>query len=131
MQNFKEVIMTITELMAIRNAIPADSKAGKIQTKYKIAKLLKETEADEIFYRSEFSKIIKEYAVKNEDGSISTDENGNIPLNPETKDEFCQKMKELEDTKVKTPTVSFTIDELDVFELSAADLIVLDSVITE
>ena len=123
--------MTITELMAIRNAIPADSKEGKIQTRYKIAKLLKETEADEIFYRSEFSKIIKEYAMKNEDGSVATDENGNIPLNPETKDEFAQKMKELEETKVKTPTVSFTIDELDVFELSAADLIVLDSVITE
>lgn len=121
--------MTIKELMGIRKVLPADSKGGSLQAKYKIAKFLKNTEADEQFFYSEMQKIIDECADKDENGKIKTDKDGNIPISKACTDTFSSRAKKLEETTVEDPKIYFTVDELEGFELSANDLLCIDSII--
>ena len=121
--------MNIKELLTIRQIVPADQKSGSIQTKYKMARFLKETESDLDFYQKEFRKIIDQCAEHKEDGSIATDENGGIPILNDMQETFYKESSELDKTEVNIPDIRFSIEELADFDMSANDLIKLDPII--
>lgn len=124
--------MKIAQLIAIRKAMPVDSKAGTIQTKYKIARFMKATEVDEEFYRKEMQAILEKYAVRNEDGTVASTDSGNVPLQQEHINDFVNEAGALEQSEVESvPDIRFSIDELADFELSVSDLLTLDPILTE
>ena len=95
---------------------------------YKIMKFCKSVEIEEEFYNNRRNEIISTYAEKDENGyPIVEGDRVNI-----IKDKIAEAntaMLELNNMDVEAPNVKFTLDELEVFELSVADMFVLDEFI--
>ena len=115
--------MLIKELLAIRQSLPADSKAGSFHARYKISKFLKESEADAEFAHREYRKLLDEYSHINDKNELVVDK--------ERIEEFNKKTCELDQMEIKDPSIKFSIKELSDFELSANDIIHLDPIIDE
>lgn len=97
---------------------------------YKIYKLCKCAEQEEVFYNQKMGEIIEEYAKRDENGVI-ININGQIKLIEETASEAQQKVADLRGIDVEAPNVKFTLDELSEIKLSVADIAMLDEFIEE
>ena len=120
--------MNLRSLLEIRKAIPTSATIGSIETRYKMAKLLKSTEPDYSFYIEQYQAIMNECALRKEDGSMKGDES-KVAIDPTKVDKFIQSMKELDATTVDEPCVKFSMEELSPFELSVEALLALDPII--
>ena len=103
----------------------------KMPTKiaYKFMKLLKAIEEEEGFFNDRMREIILEYGKKSEDGQPVFLENGNVEIIEGKEIECNEKVRELENLEVEIPDTKFTLDELEVLELSPRDIYALDPVI--
>lgn len=122
--------MKLSELIAIRKALPMDATKASIQTRFKIVRFLKATETDAEFYENEASKIIADCAEKDEKNQILHNESG-IPIAEDKKELFISRMAELDNTKANCPKLRLSMDEADKLELSVEKLLVLNDFIKE
>lgn len=97
---------------------------------YKIYKLCKFAEQEEIFYKQKMKEIIEEYAKRDENGKI-IGSGGQIKLIDEKLSEAQQKVLELKSIDVDVPNIRFTLDELSEIKLSVTDIAMLDGFIEE
>jgi hypothetical protein len=97
---------------------------------YKIYKLCKFAEQEEEFYNQKRRELIEEYAVRDENGAIISD-NGMINIIPDRIAEAQSAMAELGSIDVEVPNVKFKLDELSEIRLSVADIVALDGFIEE
>ena len=74
-------------------------------------------------------EIILEYGKKGEDGQPIFLENGNVEIIEGKEIECNEKVRELENLEVEIPDTKFTLDELEILELSPRDIYALDPVI--
>lgn len=89
------------------------------KTTYKLTMLSKKIEENATFYREELQKLLKEYAELDENGEIKFNDNGDVNLKPETRDEFNEKWTELQNIEVEVDDkLRFDVDELDGIEFS-------------
>ena len=84
---------------------------------YKIMKFCKSVATDEEFYSEKKREIVDMYAVKDENGQISVDENGMINIIPDKIAEANAAMQELNSIEVEIPNIKFTLEELDALAL--------------
>lgn len=70
---------------------------------YQMARFIQSTDGDAEFYQKEYSKIVEQFAERNEDGSIIAIENGDIKLKLETQQECIKAMTELENMEFDEP----------------------------
>lgn len=105
-------------------------KKMPVKTSYKFMRLLKaiETEA-ETFFNAKMKDIIMEYGRKDENGQLVFLENGNVEIEPGKETECNKKIRELEEIEVEIPDTKFSIDELEMLELSPIELYVFDSIL--
>lgn len=122
--------MTLKTILTIRKHLPTDTKAGSIETRYKMAKFLKATADEYEFYVKQYQTIMNECALRKDDGSIETDAE-RIALDPSKIDEYLARMKELDGTVIEAPGITFTINELAPMELSVEALLALDPIIVD
>ncbi len=99
------------------------------KTAYKFMKLLKAIEEEETFFNDKMKEIIFEYGKKDESGQPIFLENGNVEIIEGREVECNEKVRELENIEVEIPDTKFSIDELEVLELSPRDIYALDPVI--
>lgn len=99
------------------------------KTAYKFMKLLKAIEQEESFFNDKMKEIILEFGKKDDNGQPIFLENGNVEIIEGKEAECNLKVKELEDIEVEIPDNKFTLDELEVLELSPRDIYALDPVI--
>ena len=99
------------------------------KTAYKFMKLLKAIETEETFFNEKMRDIIFEFGKKDENGQPIFLENGNVEIIEGKEVECNERVKELEDIEVDIPDTKFTLEELEVLELSPRDIYALDPVI--
>lgn len=93
-----------------------------IRLAYKFTKFISQIERDYNFYIEETKKIVYKYAEKNEQGEIIFSENGTITLQKEHVSDAEQSLKDLAEIEVETPSITFTLDELESLSITPADL---------
>ena len=87
---------------------------------YKLNKLAEAVNKELEFYRNSMTKLIDEYAEK-ENGQPVSLENGDIKIIPEKITECHKRINELQNVEI-TIDVSFTPEELEPLEMSIKDL---------
>lgn len=97
---------------------------------YKFVKFMKASDSEEAFYNDKLKQLIEEYALKDENGQIAT-QDGNIRLIPAKIQDFNNAANELQETEVEAPNVQFKISELEQIKLSVTDLYALDDFVEE
>lgn len=124
--------MKLIELLNARKVIAKFSQEKlPVSVSYKLAKLIRSTDSDEVFYNEKISEIINKYRQKDEQGNfIETDANG-IPLSEKTAEKCKEEIKELENTKVDMPNIKFKVEELGGLRLSVQEIFALDNLISE
>ena len=97
---------------------------------YKMMKFVKASENDGTFFNAKFADIVERYAERDENGQVTTNENGIVIAKDRLDD--CQKcITELEGVEVNDPGIWFNLNELSELKLSMAELFTLDKFITE
>ena len=90
------------------------SQTLRVKLAYKLNKLNSRLSEEAEFYRSEFYKILTEYAQKDENGEFIQNENGTGYLIKEGKTEECrEKIQELQDLEIENLDITFTLEELE------------------
>ena len=103
-----------------------------IKLSYKIMKILSSLEPEITFYRTRLQEVIDECAVKTENGEyVFTDNGENIQIQPDKVEEFNTRYTELQEMDIEIEDFKFTLDELEILELSPKDLFALQPFIIE
>ena len=103
-----------------------------LKTAYKFTTLMRKAEAELKFYQSEFAKIVEEYGQKDDAGQYIFSEDGqSISILPGKESECNERLLELRNLDVEVDNISFTIDELESFNLTIAELNCLMPLIKE
>ncbi len=98
---------------------------------YKMAKFIKASEDEDVFYNTKIKELIEIYAERDENGKCIVDNGGNIKIDPARVQECKDAAAVIESTDVETPNIKFTPDELSGLKLSMSEIFALDEFIKE
>lgn len=99
-------------------------------TAYKIKKIAAILDAEAVHYQDLRKKLLDEFGKKNELGELVYNDQGYVEFDDDNYDKFKNKHEELLEVEVRCETIK--VSELaDYVQLSAADLIVLDDLLTD
>lgn len=122
-------ILTLMNAAKVFNQVAQTKISSKLA--YKIMKLCKSVAVEEEFYNEKRNEIIREYAVRDENGQIVVSDDGMIGIIPDKLKEAEVAMVDLNNIEVDMPNIRFTLAELEELKLSVADMFVLDAFIEE
>ena len=122
---------TVPQLIDIYGRIKTISLP--IKTAYKFNKLFEAIKESNEFYRNEITKIIDQYAEKDENGVPKPTQDGaGISISPENVEITHRKIDELWNIDVDIQkNITFAIDELDGLNLTLEDLEILNPFIQD
>ena len=90
---------------------------------FKIARLARELNKEMETFNEQRRKIIDEYSLKNENGEVKPDENGNIQIMPDRIQEFNIEFSNLLGTEVEINADKLPMDKIDDFEISPQQML--------
>lgn len=124
--------ITMNDMVAI-NQILSEHKNDKMppRTAYKFYKILSSFENDFAFFQAHYKEIIEKYAEKDESGELKIDSSNNFTIPKENVADYAKEMGELLDTEIEVPNYTFTLDELDMLDITIQEASSLDSIIKE
>lgn len=102
-----------------------------IKASYAIAKNLAKLESELKTYNSERGKLIEKYSIKDENGKTVADENSQIKLQPELLPDWNKDIQELLAIENDIDIHKFSIEALNGYSMSAAELMLIDYMIEE
>lgn len=115
--------MKMYEILALQNFYASvHDKKMPIKTAYKLSRLAKRAEEEIQFYQKEFTRIIDEYALKENGQLVYSDDMTSIKIIPGKDDECANKIFELKELEVDLSQFEFTLDEFDSLELTLAEM---------
>lgn len=115
--------MKLNELLAARIVITSIAKE-KISASlaYKFLKFLKDSDTEEVFYKSKLQEILNTFGDKDDNGNLIPQGDNGIQIKSENQPECLKQIAELDSTEVVAPNIQFTIKELEELKLSVADM---------
>jgi len=102
-----------------------------IKASYAIAKNLAKLEAELKTYNTEREKLIQKYSQKDEQGKTMADENNQITIQKENLDDWNKDIKELLAIENDIDIHKFSIEALNGYSMTAADLMLIDYMIED
>jgi hypothetical protein len=99
-------------------------KEMPIKLAYKITKLFSRIEEDHAFYIEEVRKIALKHAKKNESGEPEI-EGANISIQEGHMDALEKELLELSEVEVSKPDICFTLEELEILQITPTNLQIL------
>lgn len=90
---------------------------------FKIARLARELNKEMETFNEQRRKIINEYSLKDENGEVKPDENGNIQIIPDRINEFNAEFNNLLGTEVEINADKLPMDKIDDFEISPQQML--------
>ena len=102
-----------------------------VKVSYAIAKNIAKIEAELNVYNKEREKLLDKYAVKDEHGNISVDENNQIKIREEYITDWNRDIKELLSIENEVDIHKFSIDVLEGYSMAPAELMIIDYMIEE
>lgn len=100
------------------------------QTAFKLKRIIKLVNEETKNFDEIRNDIIDSYAVRDTNNTIQTLPGGAVQLNLDLKPEWSKKLEELYKLEIELPTISIK-DLNDGVKLSAEELLILDSIVTE
>ena len=94
------------------------NKEFSIQTAYKIFKIRQKTEEATKFYDENLQKIIRDYAVYDENGEMKRSEENGVLISKEKIEECTKKVQELNDCLIDFPEISFQLNDFEGIKIS-------------
>lgn len=107
------------------------NKSLKGRAAFRVARLLRELEKEFTLFNEKRMDLIKEYAQKDENGEIKSDENGNVTLDQDRLNEFYQSLDELLNADVEINAEKIDSEDLGDIEITPAQIINLEAFINE
>lgn len=98
---------------------------------YAIAKNIAKIEAELNVYNKEREKLIEKYSVKDEQGKTIVDENNQIKIREEYITDWNRDIKELLSIENEVDIHKFSIDALEGYSMTPAELMIIDYMIEE
>jgi hypothetical protein len=96
-----------------------------LKVAFKLKGAINSVDAELKKYEEVRMSALQKYGKKNEDGSLAADENGNIPLEGDSAQNFVAELNELLSLEIELP--KFTLSELgDKVTMSSEELFLLD-----
>lgn len=103
-----------------------------IKLAFKFSKLFSQIEESTNFYREKLQEIIDTYAERDENGDMVPANDGTgVQIQKDKIAECQEQLNELTSLEVEVPDITFTLDELEPFNLSIEQFDVLLPFITE
>lgn len=123
--------MKLINLILARKVI-GEHMADKLPSAlaYKLMKFMKASDNEDAFYNERMGDIINKYGERNEDGEIKVKDN-RVSLKEGCIEKCNQSISELQNTEIDRPNFAFSIEELEPFKLSIAEISSLDEFINE
>lgn len=107
------------------------NKTLKSRAAFKVARLLRELEKEFTLFNEKRMELIKEYAQKDENGEIKSDDKGNVTLDNDRLTEFYQCLEELLNTEVEINADKIDLADLGDTVFTPAQVISLEAFIEE
>ena len=93
------------------------------KTAHKLSKLSKAIEEENGFYREKMTKLIEEYARKDDEGNyVYINDGRDIAILPDKIQECQAKIRELETMEIELPNIKFSVDEFESTTLTVDEL---------
>ncbi|EHK2400408.1 DUF1617 family protein [Clostridium perfringens] len=123
--------MTNKEILEKVNVL-GELTARKLPVKvsYAIGKNISKVERELKLYNKERQKLIEEYCLKEDDGTLKITE-GNYDIDPKRLEDFNKEINELQEIEVEIDIHKFNIELLDGYEMSPGELMCIDFMIEE
>lgn len=102
-----------------------------VKVSYAIAKNIAKIEAELNVYNKEREKLIEKYSVKDEQGKTIVDENNQIKIREENITDWNRDIKELLSIENEVDIHKFSIDALEGYSMTPAELMIIDYMIEE
>jgi hypothetical protein len=102
-----------------------------VKVSYAIAKNIAKIEAELNVYNKEREKLIEKYAVKDEQSKTIVDENNQISIKEEHIKDWNRDIKELLSIENEVDIHKFSIDALEGYSMTPAELMIIDYMIEE
>lgn len=102
-----------------------------VKVSYAIAKNIAKIEAELNVYDKEREKLIEKYSVKDEQGKTIVDENNQIKIREENITDWNRDIKELLSIENEVDIHKFSIDALEGYSMTPAELMIIDYMIEE
>ena len=90
---------------------------------FKIARLARELNKEMETFNEQRRKILDSYSMKDADGNVETDENGNIKIIPEKIPEFINEFGNLLSTEVEINADKLPMDKIDDFDITPQQML--------
>ncbi|MDT8715432.1 hypothetical protein IAI10_02015 [Clostridium sp. 19966] len=97
-----------------------------VKASYAIAKNISKIESELKPYNTEREKLLKQYAVLEKDGKIKADDNGQVTIKNDCLEAWNKDIRELLAIENEVDIHKFSINVLEGFNMSAAEIINLD-----
>lgn len=111
--------MKLYEVISIQNFYTSVQDAKlPIKTAYKLTRLMRRVEEETQFYQAEFSKIVEEYALKENGTYVYSDDMTSIKIIEGKEDECTAKIEELKNLEIDLTDFEFSIEEFSCLDLT-------------
>ncbi len=107
------------------------NKPLKGRIAYRIARLLRELDKEFSLFNEKRTDLVKEYVIKDENGELKTDENGDLVLDKERIQEFYTAINDLLNTQVSINAEKVDLVDLESIEFTPAQIMLLEPFINE
>lgn len=88
------------------------NKQLKSKVAFRVARLLREVQAESETFETARVNLVKLYAAKDENGEIKTDENGNTYIEQDKIEEFNKELRDLLDNTITINGDKLSLDDL-------------------
>lgn len=107
------------------------TKTLKGRAAFRVARLLRELEKEFTLFNEKRVDLIKEYAQKDENGEMKSDDKGNVSLDEERLTEFYQSLEDLLNTDIEINAEKIDAADLEEAEFTPAQIITIEAFINE
>lgn len=122
-------LRNIVECADIMRELSTKSLKGRVA--FRVARLLRELEKEFTLFNEKRMDLIKEYAQKDENGEMKSDENGNVTLDQDRLSEFYQSLDDLLNADVEINAEKIDAEDLGDVEFTPTQIINLEPFINE
>lgn len=123
--------MKIKQLIEAKGVImPLIQEKLSPKLSYKLMKFIKEIEVEEDFYTKKLNELVDKYGERDENNNLIYADNG-VKIREDKMPDCNSELQEIGDVDVDTPSITFTLDELDSVKLSVSDMFFLQDFIVE
>lgn len=125
------VKMTNKEILEKVNVLgEISSRKLPVKVSYAIAKNIEKVERELKHYNKERKKIIEEYCLKENDGTLKIT-NGNYDIDPARLNDFNKQIYELQEIEIEMDIHKFNIELLNGYEMTASEMMCIDFMLEE